>query len=303
MSMDFSEILRTLKYEIIIKELFGWAQNMGFMFFLLSLLGIVLPYFVNGYVIMCTGRKAKMQKDFMPFLPIARQLYQMQIADCPWWYVFFFGFSTITCGTVSLVSFLLLKLTGRLSIISVLLIIYIIANMVFTFLYYRNYYDVFGFNPNTAWMNIVPGFGLVALTFSVLIAFSNAIRYEKYVDPSERKYTDDNDGKNTNRGIIVGIIGAYKDATFEVVDGATIVFGRSPQESNIVFDQLATDVSRKHCTARFDGRTNQYTVTDFSSNGTYLENGTQLESGQPKQLARGTVIYLGSSRKNGFRLN
>lgn len=285
--------------ERMIQDFAGAAQSMIILYTFLGIAVVVLTYFIHGYVIMCTGRKAGLQKDFMPFLPIARQLYQMQIADCPWWYVFFFSTTMITVGTFSLVSFLILKLTGKMSIITVLLIIYIIANMVFTFLYYRQYYQAFGFNPNTAWMNIVPSFGLVALTFSVLIALSNAIRYGAYTPPQPVK----DEELPINRGVIVGIEGVYKNASFEIVDGATIVFGRSPQESNIVFDQLATDVSRKHCTARFDGRTNQYTVTDFSSNGTFLENGTQLESGQPKQLARGTVIYLGTSRKNGFRLN
>lgn len=288
--------------ERIIEDMANAVQSMTLSFFLLGVVCVVLPYFVHGYVIMCTGRKARLKNDFMPFLPIARQLYQMQIADCPWWYVFFFGSTTITVGTVGLTLFLIYKLTGKMAIIAVLLIIYIIANMVFTFLYYCRYYEAFGFNPNTAWMNIIPNFGIVAMTFSVLIAFSNAIRYGKYVDPVDLKNPREA-GAETNRGVVVGVAGAYKDASFEMPDGSTLVFGRSPQESNIVFDQLATDISRKHCSISFDGRTNQYTVTDFSSNGTFMENGAQLEQGQPKQLARGTVIYLGSSRQNGFRLN
>lgn len=284
----------------MIQDWISAVQNLTLLYFILIVVCVVLPYFVHGYVIMCTGRKARLKNDFMPFLPIARQLYQMQIAECPWWYVFFFGVTTITVGTVSLVSFLLYKLTGKLAIITVLLIIYVIANMVFTFFYYRRFYESFGFNPNTAWMNIIPNFGMVALTFSVLIAFSNAIRYGKYVEVDPAPSADPAGG---NRGVIVGVVGAYKDASFEIVDGSSLVFGRSPQDANIVFDQLATDISRKHCQITFDGRTNQYTVIDFSSNGTFLENGSQLEQGQPKQLARGTVIYLGSSRKNGFRLN
>ena len=289
-------------YEALIMDLAGMLQSMSILFFVLGLVFTLLPYFVQGYAIMCTGRKAKLNSDFMPFIPVARQIYQMKIAKCPVWYIFFFGTTTITVATVGLISILLYKLTGKLAIVSVLWIIYIIANMVFTFLYYQKFYEAFGFNPNTAWMNIIPTFGLVALVFTMLIAFSNSIRYGKYVEAPV------NDGGSkkampTNSGGIVGVAGAYRDATFDLVDGAELIFGRSPQEANIVFDQLATDVSRKHCTVRFDGRSNQYVVTDYSSNGTYLENGTRLENGQPKQLSRGTVIYLGSSRQNGFRLN
>lgn len=289
-------------YEDIIADVAGALQSMSVLFVVLGLAFALLPYFVQGYAIMCTGRKAKLNSDFMPFIPVARQIYQMKIAKCPVWYIFFFGTTTITTVTVGLISMILYKLTGKLAIISVLWIIYIIANMVFTFLYYQKFYEAFGFNPNTAWLNILPTFGIVALTFTMLIAFSNSIRYGKYVEAP----VNDNSGKKampTNSGVIVGVAGAYRDATFDLVDGAELVFGRSPQDANIIFDQLATDVSRKHCSVRFDGRSNQYVVTDYSSNGTYLENGTRLENGQPKQLSRGTVIYLGSSRQNGFRLN
>lgn len=289
-------------YEEIIADVAGALQSMSVLFIVLGLAFALLPYFVQGYAIMCTGRKAKLNSDFMPFIPVARQIYQMKIAKCPVWYIFFFGATTITTVTVGLISMILYKLTGKLAIISVLWIIYIIANMVFTFLYYQKFYEAFGFNPNTAWLNILPTFGIVALTFTMLIAFSNSIRYGKYVEAP----VNDNSGKKampTNSGVIVGVAGAYRDATFDLVDGAELVFGRSPQDANIIFDQLATDVSRKHCSVRFDGRSNQYVVTDYSSNGTYLENGTRLENGQPKQLSRGTVIYLGSSRQNGFRLN
>ncbi|MGN0158191.1 MAG: FHA domain-containing protein [Brotaphodocola sp.] len=289
-------------YEEMLLDVAGAVQSLSVLFFVLGLVFTLLPYFVQGYAIMCTGRKAKLNSDFMPFIPVARQIYQMKIAKCPVWYIFFFGTTTITVASVGLISVLLYKLTGKLAIVSVLWIIYIIANMVFTFLYYQKFYEAFGFNPNTAWMNIIPTFGLVALVFSMLIAFSNSIRYGKYV---ETPVSDGGSKKAmpTNSGVIVGVAGAYRDATFDLVDGAELVFGRSPQEANIVFDQLATDVSRKHCSVRFDGRSNQYVVTDYSSNGTYLENGTRLENGQPKQLSRGTVIYLGSSRQNGFRLN
>lgn len=288
--------------ESFISDIAGVIQSMSILILILGIVFTLLPYFVHGYAIMCTGRKAKVDGDFMPFIPVARQIYQMKIAKCPVWYIFFFGTTTVTVVTVGLISSLLYKLTGKMAIVTVLCIIYIIANMVFTFLYYQKYYEAFGFNPNTAWMNIIPTFGLVAVTFAMLIAFSNSIRYGKYV---ETPAPDARGSKSmpTNSGVIVGIAGSYRDARFDLVDGAELIFGRSPQEANIVFDQLAADVSRKHCSVRFDGRANQYVVTDYSSNGTYLENGSRLEHGQPKQLSRGTVIYIGSSRQNGFRLN
>lgn len=276
----------------------------GLLIFCVWALVLVAPYFINGYALMCTGRKAKVSGDFMPFIPIACQIYQMKIARCPIWYIFFFGITPVTVGLGGLVSFLVFKLTERWAIVSVLIFIYVVACMVFTFLYYQKFYEGFGFNPNAAWLKIIPPFWGVALVFGMLIAFSNSIRHGKYQPQAENGGARRNDTSvPQNKGIVVGVAGAYTDAKFDLVDGAELIFGRSPQDANIVFDQTATDVSRKHCSVRYDGRARQYVVTDYSTTGTYLENGTRLESGQPKQVACGTVIYLGSTRKNGFRLN
>ncbi|MCD8370326.1 MAG: FHA domain-containing protein [Clostridiales bacterium] len=292
--LDFYEVER------FIDGIADMIQGVSILMSVLFVAFILATYFVHGYALMCTGRKAKVEGDFMPFIPVARQIYQMRIARCPVWFIFFFGNTLIAGVSVGLILTLLYKLTGNAAIITVLLIVYILANMVVTFLYYQKFYELFGFNPNSAWVNIIPAFLPVAQVFGMLIAFSNSIRFGKFVE-QEKKPGDTNVVQN--RGVIVGTIGMYKDATFDLADGAELVFGRSTQEANIVFDQSATDVSRKHCVVRFDGRSNQYVVTDYSSNGTYLESGSRLESGQPKQLSRGTVIYLGSSKRNGFRLN
>ncbi len=101
----------------------------------------------------------------------------------------------------------------------------------------------------------------------------------------------------------MGIAGKYAGANFDMVDGSELILGRDPQSANIIFDQTASDISRRHCSIKFDGKANQYIVTDYSSTGTYLEGSIQIEKGQPKTLAKGTVIYLGGSKQNGFRLN
>ena len=123
------------------------------------------------------------------------------------------------------------------------------------------------------------------------------------MDP-QKVVTPDNGPKSLSAdGVVVGIVGKYLNASFEMKDGTELIFGRDPKEANIVFDATAADVSRKHCSIRFDGKAQQYVVTDYSSNGTFLESGMRLEKFQPKTIAKGTVVYLGSSRQNGFRLN
>lgn len=288
----------------------GWLEEaiyglVGMFTMLGPLIGIIALalYFVKGYAIMCTGHKAKVEGDFMPFVPIARQIYQMKIAECPVWYVLFFESTTITTGLLLLVEFLLGMLIDNGAVLFVIAFIYYIARKVFTVLYYRNYYRAFGFNPNTAWLHIIPGVQLIGSVFTYLIAFSNAILYKDYVDPLKVVSRDDDRKALSADGVVVGVAGKYLNASFEMKDGTELIFGRDPKEANIVFDATAADVSRKHCSIRFDGKAQQYVVTDYSSNGTFLESGMRLEKFQPKTIAKGTVVYLGSSRQNGFRLN
>ena len=279
--------------------------------FLMWIVFYLLPYVIEGYAIMCTGHKAKIDGDFMAFIPVARQLYQMKIADCPWWYIFFFGdWTFVAMGSLGLILYLIWMLTEMVSIIAVLTIVYFIANRVFTFFYYQKFYRSFGFNPNMAWLNILPVIGmipfagLVPKVFTYLIAFSNAIEHKDYVSPLDvdtPPYKKKNVSAST--GVVVGIAGKYAGANFDMVDGSELILGRDPQSANIIFDQTASDISRRHCSIKFDGKANQYIVTDYSSTGTYLEGSIQIEKGQPKTLAKGTVIYLGGSKQNGFRLN
>lgn len=295
-------MMPSIDFEAIIASVVAAFSGVLILPVIIICLGI---YFVNGYAIMCTGHKAKVEGDFMPFVPIARQIYQMKIADCPIWYIFFFGWTTVTWGSVFLILFLVGLIThNNGAILLALFIIYVLANRVFTFLYYQKYYKAFGFNPNTAWLNIIPFFGGVAKAFRMLIAFSNDIHYGDYVDPSKLPEAPGKTPKKSgNKGVVVGISGKYENASFDMEDGAELVFGRSPQDANIVFDQVHADVSRKHCSVRYDGRNNQYIVTDYSATGTYTDGGIRLEKNQPKQLSKGTVIYLGGSKQNAFRLN
>lgn len=290
-------------------------QAMGIMAYIMLILAIIVPYIVNGYMIMCVGRKARLDADWMPFVPIARQLYQMEIAGCPWWYVFLFQNCFINWAITAILA-LIFGNVFKSGILMVLVIAaYAIASIVFTFFYYRKYYVRFGFNPNTAWIEIVWAFGIVRTVLLVFVAFSDAIRFRQdLTDPGEydrvspvpreadNDYSRKSSGRNKKPVAIVGISGKYAGASFDVSDGAPVMFGRSATDANIVFDQFETDVSRKHCSVKYDAISGQFVVTDHSTNGTYLEDGTALTPGQPVNLPQGSVLYLGKNKKNSFRL-
>ena len=100
-------------------------------------------------------------------------------------------------------------------------------------------------------------------------------------------------------GIIIGKTGMYKFATFRIESGEEMFIGRDAAVSHIVVDTAAEKISRKHCSIIFDGSRRQYIVCDYSSTGTFREDGGRLPSMVMTVLPRGTTIYLGD-RQNSF---
>lgn len=291
-------------------------QTLGILSYILLIAALLIPYIVMGYMIMCIGRKARLDADWMPFVPIARQLYQMQIADCPWWYIFLFGGCFVNWAITGIL-ILIFGLMFEKVIVTILVVcIYALATLVFTFFYYRNYYEHFGFNRNTAWIEVIWSFAVVRVVLLVFVAFSDSICY-RLPGGNPMPFNDGGQG-GTSRApagrpaqaprrpdqsaAVEGVAGKYAGAYFDISDGAEVIFGRSSADANIVFDQFETDISRKHCSVRYDAMSDQFVVTDFSTNGTYAENGSRFDSQQPVSVARGSIIYLGKNKKNSFRL-
>ena len=63
------------------------------------LIGAV-SYFLNAYSLMCLGRKAGLKADWMPYVPVVRTLYRLQIVRRPWWKIFFVGGTSVACATL-----------------------------------------------------------------------------------------------------------------------------------------------------------------------------------------------------------
>lgn len=93
-------------------------------------------------------------------------------------------------------------------------------------------------------------------------------------------------------GMIEGIKGEYTGASIGMRPGEKLIIGRDSSVSNIVLAPENKDVSRSHCSVKYDPYTNCYKVIDTSSNGTFV-NGQQLPANQEIQLPKGTVISLG----------
>lgn len=100
-----------------------------------------------------------------------------------------------------------------------------------------------------------------------------------------------------NAARIYGINGEYAGA--EVLVGDGILLGRDPSVCQLVFNK--EKISRRHCNITYNAENDKFVVTDYSSNGTYIQGGSQMKKNVPTELPAGTTIQLG---KNGdtFRL-
>ncbi len=135
---------------------------------------------------------------------------------------------------------------------------------------------------------------------------------QKEIEPSEEQPTPASEEKRTPRpsgkaapsaaplpphGWIEGKAGMYSGMRFRVDEGETVLFGRSTHTSNVVITMGNDFVSRRHCAVRLEP-SGEYTVVDYSKNGTYTgprgaDPGIRIPRGVATALKKGSVIRLG----------
>ncbi len=304
---------------------------------LLGIALVVAQYFLSAYSLMSMGRKAGLKVDWMPFIPVVRTLYRLQIVRQPWWKIFFVGGTSIACMTILTIiwaliiggtatsysySFIyLIPVIPNLNLIALLPCLYIVAIIIFTFELEYKTFKAFGFNPYFALATFAAPVASEVMYY--IIAFSNQY---SYVGLSGTKPTVYNESDNRKRrpfeidvanktmpyqedaptgtpnatSSIICTAGAYKGGTFPIRDGEELVIGRDSTLSQIVVTSAAK-VSRRHCGIRYSALDNRYMVTDYSSNGTLLADGTRLTPMTPTPVPRGTVLIIGD-HENQFKL-
>jgi len=105
----------------------------------------------------------------------------------------------------------------------------------------------------------------------------------------------------TGLAAIKGVDGMYRDVNFPLNLDEEVVIGRDAALAHIVLDKNAEKVSRKHCSVAYDSRQNSYRVFDYSTNGTFKDDGTRLMPNTAVYLPAGTLLCLGN-RTNSIRL-
>lgn len=100
---------------------------------------------------------------------------------------------------------------------------------------------------------------------------------------------------------LIGQSGEYKGAVFLINSAEKIMIGRDPSSCAIVISNNSAKVSRIHCAVSFNYEKQKYEITDFSMNGTYINN-AKIQKGVPTYTVPGSVISLGD-QTNSFYLN
>lgn len=94
-------------------------------------------------------------------------------------------------------------------------------------------------------------------------------------------------------GAIVCVQGDYLGTIIRIKPEQEIVIGRDGEVADFVVN--LPFVSRYHCTLVFHPKTMEYEVTDYSSNGTFVNGGKRLLPDEPYILKAGSELSFGST--------
>lgn len=98
---------------------------------------------------------------------------------------------------------------------------------------------------------------------------------------------------SNQKPVLKGLSGYFAGQTVEL-DQGDLAIGRDARQCQLVFPSSFEEISRKHCTIRYDKFSQTFTLEDSSSNGTYLHSGEKIPAGKVTQLRSGDKFYLSS---------
>lgn len=100
---------------------------------------------------------------------------------------------------------------------------------------------------------------------------------------------------------LCGLEGEFAGSAYRITD-RVLSIGRDAVQCGLVFPNDAGDVSRKHCSLRYDSERRMFLLEDHgSSNGTFLSDGRRLVPGQKYELLSGDEFTL-SGHKHRFEV-
>lgn len=319
---------------------FGSLGSIGGIISFLYVVGVILLiimlvalYIVSSFKWRFIGRKAGLQKDWMPFVPFARTVYKLSVVDEAWWRMFFKdGFLLYAFLFITLIN--AITRGQGMTFAIVFCTLYGLCCLAYNVYYRYKFYMAHNIKPHLCLCVLIPSLSFVVEVWDYLIAFGRNYPFTgegtsramlDVMDIPQMKDTRGNPVPVTQamapgRGApwandqaagaggksvpysIAGLSGMYAGQSFPMAPNEELLIGRDSGMANVIITQNSDKVSRKHCGIRFDPALNCYTVTDYSSNGTFIDGGNRLVANLPTTIQRGTVINLGN-RENRFKLN
>ena len=86
--------------------------------------------------------------------------------------------------------------------------------------------------------------------------------------------------------------GRFKGNKWAIPSSMDIVIGRSAEQCNIILND--PNISRTHCTVRFDRKSGCFYIKDTSSNGTFSGAGQRYAAGSFNAVVPESQFYLSS---------
>ena len=163
-----------------------------------------------------------------------------------------------------------------------------------------SYYGING--AHRTWMNY-RGYWVGTLALWIMLALT-AVFYACYfwmpLDRAVGKITGGSGSRGGSYGYgfqagMQGLNGAYMGRNI-YLQGRTLTVGSSETANVCIPD---AQVSRIHCTIRYNAQSGFYEILDQSTNGMFLSDGSRLYPGRYTSVRRGSVVIIGSHR---FRL-
>ena len=99
-------------------------------------------------------------------------------------------------------------------------------------------------------------------------------------------------------GTVRCVAGVANGTGFRLPEGNEIIVGSDAGRSSLVISDSL--ISGTHCTIKYQAALDSYTVTDHSTNGTYVED-YRLDKDVPTPVPAGTVIAF-ADKKNRIQL-
>lgn len=148
--------------------------------------------------------------------------------------------------------------------------------------------------------------GIIGIILLVLVFILFLVIYlvkKKGKNPNRaRRNLPQNEGypMNAVRPVLKGLTGYFAGQTVQL-DRNVVSIGRDPNQCQLVYPDSMDEISRRHCSIRFDEVNHIFTIEDSSSNGTYLLSGERIPERKATQLRTGDRFYI-SSRENMFEV-